>query len=115
MQAHSASERSVGYVLLMRARVANHYPTHPFRTVSMSTSSTELRLIGFLRSSVQRMLRRVGVLPILSTPLFAFEPVLVLLAVWHDGAVEGLGLPQLLIGHAFGALQVGATKVSTTK
>jgi hypothetical protein len=31
----------VGYVFLMRARVANHYPTHPFRTV----------LYGVLRSS----------------------------------------------------------------
>jgi hypothetical protein len=38
MQAHSASERSVGYLFLMRARVANHYPTHPFRTVSLGTS-----------------------------------------------------------------------------
>jgi hypothetical protein len=35
------SERSVGYVFLMRARVANHYPTHPFQTV----------LYGVLRSS----------------------------------------------------------------
>src|SRR5215212_925894 len=34
MQAHSASERSVGYLFLMRARVVNQYPTHPFRTVS---------------------------------------------------------------------------------
>jgi hypothetical protein len=34
MQAHSASERSVRYLFLMRARVANHYPSHPFRTVS---------------------------------------------------------------------------------
>jgi hypothetical protein len=34
MHSHSASERSVGYVFLMRARVANYYPTHPFRTVS---------------------------------------------------------------------------------
>ena len=34
MHSHSASERSVGYLFLMRARVANHYPTHPFRTVS---------------------------------------------------------------------------------
>ena len=37
MQAHSASERSVRYLFLMRARVANHYPTHPFRTVSPRT------------------------------------------------------------------------------
>src|SRR5215212_4415806 len=34
MHFHSPSERSVGYLFLMRARVANHYPTHPFRTVS---------------------------------------------------------------------------------
>src|SRR5918992_4873300 len=34
MQAHSASERSVWYLFLMSARVAKHYPTHPFRTVS---------------------------------------------------------------------------------
>ncbi len=38
MHSHSASERSVGYVFLMRARVANHYLTHPFRTVSKATS-----------------------------------------------------------------------------
>src|SRR5215216_7506719 len=43
MQAHSASERSVGYLFLMRARVANHYPTHPFRTVSEGVFS-EVRL-----------------------------------------------------------------------
>src|SRR5215204_2574405 len=34
MHSHSASERSIGYIFLIRARVANHYPTHPFRTVS---------------------------------------------------------------------------------
>jgi hypothetical protein len=34
MYSHWASERSVGYLFLMRARVANHYLTHPFRTVS---------------------------------------------------------------------------------
>src|SRR5215217_6800714 len=34
MHFHSASERSVGYVFLMRARVANRYLTHPFQTVS---------------------------------------------------------------------------------
>jgi hypothetical protein len=34
MKDHSASERSVGYLFLMRATVANYYPTHPFRTVS---------------------------------------------------------------------------------
>ena len=38
MQDHSSSERSVGYVFLMRARVANHYPTPPFRTVSPGDS-----------------------------------------------------------------------------
>jgi hypothetical protein len=37
MHSHSASERSVGYVFLMRARVANYYTTHPFRTVSLGT------------------------------------------------------------------------------
>ena len=31
-------ERSVGYVFLIRARVANHYPTNPFRTVSLRSS-----------------------------------------------------------------------------
>src|SRR5215217_3356311 len=49
MQAHSASERSVGYLFLMRARVANHYPTHPFRTVSEGAFS-EVRLLGVLGS-----------------------------------------------------------------
>src|SRR5215210_3222781 len=34
MQDHSSSERSVGYVFLMCARVANHHRTTPFRTVS---------------------------------------------------------------------------------
>src|SRR5215213_6717264 len=37
MKDHSASERSVGYLFLMRATVANYYPTHPFRTVSLGT------------------------------------------------------------------------------
>ncbi len=32
------SERSVGYGFLMRARVANYYPTSPFHTVSPGTS-----------------------------------------------------------------------------
>src|SRR4028118_1727241 len=34
MQDHSASDRSVGYVFLMRARVASQHTTTPFRTVS---------------------------------------------------------------------------------
>src|SRR5215210_3010980 len=34
MQDHSSSERSVGYVFLIRARVANYHLTTPFRTVS---------------------------------------------------------------------------------
>src|SRR5919112_1599775 len=38
MHSHSPSERSVGYVFLMRARVATYYPTHPFRTVSLGSS-----------------------------------------------------------------------------
>src|ERR671910_2678462 len=42
MHSHSASERSVGYVFLMRARVANHFLTHPFRTVS-ETEFSEVR------------------------------------------------------------------------
>src|SRR5215208_1849220 len=37
----------------MRARVANHYPTHPFRTVSEETFS-ELPLFGILGSSAYR-------------------------------------------------------------
>ncbi len=36
MRAHSESERSVGYVFLMRGRVSNyHYLTPTFRTVSL--------------------------------------------------------------------------------
>ena len=38
MQDRSSSERSLGHVFLMRARVANHYPTTPFRTVSPGIS-----------------------------------------------------------------------------
>jgi hypothetical protein len=43
MHSHSESDRSVGYVFLVRARVANYYPTHPFRTVSEDTFS-EIRI-----------------------------------------------------------------------
>src|SRR5215207_10269270 len=50
MHSHSASERSVGYLFLIRARVANHYPTHPFRTVSY-TEFSEVRLSLVLGTS----------------------------------------------------------------
>src|SRR5215218_8695249 len=39
MQDHSSSERSVGYVFLIRARVANYHLTTPFRTVSEGSFS----------------------------------------------------------------------------
>src|SRR5829696_2465246 len=52
MHSHSASERSVGYLFLMRARVANHYPTHPFRTVSEEEfSETRMRRTEYLWSN----------------------------------------------------------------
>src|SRR5215203_3665075 len=64
MHSHSASERSVGYLFLIRARVANHYPTHPFRTVSEG-EFCELRHNGVLRS-FSLDLARIG------SPLFIF-------------------------------------------
>src|SRR5215217_3827262 len=65
----------------------------------MSTSSTELPLIGFLRSSLLLL-------------ALTLEPVLVLLAVGHGGLCEGLSLCiELLIGDAFGTTQVGCEQV----
>src|SRR5215203_7020128 len=57
MHSHSASERSVGYDFLMCARVANHYPTHPFRTVSLGNRVNRSNPPPKLR---QRHLQRVG-------------------------------------------------------
>ena len=54
MHSHSASERSVGYLFLMRARVANHYPTHPFRTVSLRCEYPEGWLWATPRSGLTR-------------------------------------------------------------
>jgi hypothetical protein len=53
---------------------------------------TEVRIFGFLGSSLQRTLRRAAILPIFRAPLFAFEPVLVLLTIGHGGSFEGSGL-----------------------
>jgi hypothetical protein len=58
-------------------------------SLRMRTSSTELLLFGFLRSSSLQLLRRVAVLPILSAALLVLEPLFVLLAVGHGGAFEG--------------------------
>jgi hypothetical protein len=66
MQDHSASERSVGYLFLIHARVANHYPSHPFRTVSegefsevrsskLSPFSQVPKAIGPVRSASDRL------------------------------------------------------------
>src|SRR5215204_885938 len=57
MHSHSASERSVGYDFLLCARVANHYPTHPFRTVSLGNRVNRSNPPPKLR---QRHLQRVG-------------------------------------------------------
>jgi hypothetical protein len=44
MYFHSASDRSVGYLFLMRARVAKHYPRTTFHTVSeVEFSEDEMR------------------------------------------------------------------------
>jgi hypothetical protein len=39
MYFHSASERSVGYLFLIPARVANHHPRTTFHTVSLRPSA----------------------------------------------------------------------------
>ena len=70
MQAHSASERSVGHHFLMRARVANHYLTHPFRTVSEG-EFCELRPNGVLGSSSPRTFRISLICVMRLVPMFA--------------------------------------------
>src|SRR5215213_1180788 len=46
MQDHSASERSVGYVFLIPARVSNYHLTTPFRTVSEGEYPETQRPVG---------------------------------------------------------------------
>src|SRR5829696_5832864 len=50
------------------------------------------------------------VLPVLLAAL-ALEPVLVLLAVGHGSAFEGLSCGNLLIGQSYGLIQVGIAQV----
>src|SRR5215203_788102 len=112
MHSHSASERSVGYDFLMCARVANHYPTHPFRTVSEGKfSETGLPIFRILGSS--EGIRRAGaeldpgpLSPLENLRLWTRRRVL----VDHYTTTFGLNVLSALIG-SLGRMDTAITRI----
>src|SRR5215207_1858419 len=95
-------------------------PSHP-----SAWGPTEVRIIGFLRSS-SALLRRAAVLPILPAALLVFEPLFKRrpvghliafesLSVGHGGAFEGPSCDQLLRSPSFGIGKVGIGKLGIGK